>query len=75
MKGIYIGDFFFLISFSKKDKKQQAEFRRPFGCAVLHLDEPLLSKIGGKEGEFIIPIYSPVDESQFPVLHDCRNSS
>jgi len=55
---------------AKKDKKEQAEFRRPFGCSVLQLDESILSKIVGKEGEFTVPIYAPVDEAQFPVLHD-----
>jgi hypothetical protein len=57
---------------SKKDKKNQVETRRPFGCAALCLDDQLWAKILlGKEIEFTMaPIYSTLQESQFATLHD-----
>ncbi len=61
-----------LVYESKKDKKNQPETRRPFGFAVMCLEDQLLAKIaGGKEVEFTMaPIYSTIQESLFATLHD-----
>jgi dedicator of cytokinesis protein 3 len=50
-----------------------AFFRRPFGCAVLELTE--LSKIAAEQGEvsstreYTMPIFTPVNEQLFSMLH------
>jgi hypothetical protein len=60
-----------LVFESKKDKKNQLEFRRPFGCAVLPIDDQLIAKISNKETEITVsPIYSSSQEINFATLHE-----
>eukprot|EP01132_Coremiostelium_polycephalum_P004848 gene4848-6043_t len=42
-------------------------YRRPFGCAVLRIEDNISV---GKEMEHTIPIYTSSQESQFPMLHE-----
>jgi hypothetical protein len=57
---------------SKKEKNTQQvpEWRRPFGCAVLLLDESVTSKVQNKESEFTVPVYASSQENNFGILHD-----
>ena len=61
-----------LIFENKKEKTN--EFRRPFGCAVLNLDDEMLTKIAEQEQEFTLPIYTSAQENQFAHLHDSTTS-
>ena len=63
-----------LVYESKKDKKNQLEFRRPFGCAVLPIDDPLIAKTSNKETEITVsPIFTSSQEINFANLQDSIN--
>eukprot|EP01133_Synstelium_polycarpum_P010994 gene10994-12806_t len=42
-------------------------YRRPFGCAVLRIEDNIAV---GKEMEHTIPIYTSTTEATFPILHE-----
>lgn len=58
--------------YENKKEKKGFDYRRPFGAAVLHIDDEKLSVISVRETEFTIQVYSSVQETQFANLHDCK---